>query len=229
MVLLDDNFATIVNAVAEGRVIYDNVRKFIRYTLTSNMGEIVALLVAPFFGMPIPLTAIQILWVNLVTDGLPGLALGVEPAEQNAMRRPPYPANENVFARGMAMQILVIGTIMGAVALAMGYYEWRQGNPAWVTMVFMTLTLSQMGNALSVRAERDSLFKIGLLSNKPMLGAVLLTFALQLAVTYVPFLQNIFGTQALTAGELGIALAASTVVFIVSEIWKAIRRARERR
>jgi Ca2+-transporting ATPase len=127
--------------------------------------------------MPIPLTAIQILWVNLVTDGLPGLALGIEPSERNTMRRPPYPANENVFARGMATQILVIGTIMGAVALAMGYFEWRQGNPAWVTMVFMTLTLSQMGNALSIRSERDSLFKIGLLSNKPMLGAVLLTFA----------------------------------------------------
>ena len=129
MVLLDDNFATIVNAVAEGRVIYDNVRKFIRYTLTSNTGEIVALLVAPFFGMPIPLTAIQILWVNLVTDGLPGLALGVEPAERNTMHRPPYPANENVFGRGMAMQILVIGFVMGAVSLLMGYLEWRQATP----------------------------------------------------------------------------------------------------
>ncbi len=224
MVLLDDNFATIVNAVAEGRVIYDNVRKFIRYTLTSNAGEIVALLVAPFFGMPIPLTAIQILWVNLVTDGLPGLALGVEPPERNTMNRPPYPANENVFARGMALQILVIGFVMGAVSLLMGYLEWRAGNPAWVTMVFMTLTLSQMGNALAIRSDRDSLFRIGLLSNKPMLGAVLLTFLLQLVVTYVPFFQDIFGTQALTAGELAISLAASTVVFIVSEIWKAILR-----
>ena len=227
MVLLDDNFATIVNAVAEGRVIYDNVRKFIRYTLTSNMGEIVALLAAPFFGMPIPLTAIQILWVNLVTDGLPGLALGVEPPERNTMQRRPYPANENVFGRGMAQQILVIGVVMGAVSLAMGYLEWRAGNPAWVTMVFMTLTLSQMGNALAIRSDRDSLFRIGLLSNKALLGAVLLTFVLQLAVTYVPFLQDIFGTQALTAGELAISLAASTVVFIVSEIWKALLRARE--
>lgn len=224
MVLLDDNFATIVNAVAEGRVIYDNVRKFLRYTLTSNTGEIIALLVAPFFGMPIPLTALQILWVNLVTDGLPGLALGVEPAERNTMRRPPYRIQESIFGRGMAVQILVIGGIMGIVSLLLGYLEWRTGNPAWVTMVFMTLTLSQMGNALAIRSERDSLFRIGLLSNRPMLGAVLLTFALQLAVTYVPFLQDIFNTQALTAGELAISLAASTVVFIVSELWKALGR-----
>jgi Ca2+-transporting ATPase len=229
MVLLDDNFATIVNAVAEGRVIYDNVRKFIRYTLTSNMGEIVALLVAPFLGMPIPLTALQILWVNLVTDGLPGLALGVEPAEPNTMKRRPYAVNESVFGRGMAQQILVIGLIMGAVSLAVGYWAWSQGNTAWVTMVFMTLTLSQMGNALAIRSDRESLFRIGLLSNRSMLGAVLLTFALQLAVTYVPFLQNIFNTEALTAGELGIALAASTIVFIVSEIWKAVIRARNPR
>ena len=201
MVLLDDNFATIVNAVAEGRVIYDNVRKFIRYTLTSNMGEIVALLAAPFLGLPIPLTALQILWVNLVTDGLPGLALGVEPAEPNTMKRPPYPVNESIFGRGMALQILVIGLIMGAVSLAVGYWAWSQGNTAWVTMVFMTLTLSQMGNALAIRSDKESLFRIGLLSNRPLLGAVLLTFVLQLAVTYVPFLQNIFHTEALTAGS----------------------------
>jgi P-type Ca2+ transporter type 2C len=228
MVLLDDNFATIVNAVAEGRVIYDNVRKFIRYTLTSNMGEIIALLAAPFLGMPIPLTALQILWVNLVTDGLPGLALGVEPAEPNTMKRPPHPVNENIFGRGMAQQILVIGLIMGAVSLGVGYWSWLQDpeSRAWVTMVFMTLTLSQMGNALAIRSDRESLFRIGLLSNKALLGAVLLTFVLQLAVTYVPFLQDIFNTQALTLRELGISLAASTVVFVVSEIWKAINRAR---
>jgi Ca2+-transporting ATPase len=229
MVLLDDNFATIVNAVGEGRVIYDNVRKFIRYTLTSNMGEIVALLAAPFLGLPIPLTALQILWVNLVTDGLPGLALGVEPAEPNTMRRPPYPVNENIFGRGMAQQILVIGLIMGAVSLGVGYWAWLQGNSAWVTMVFMTLTLSQMGNALAIRSDRESLFRIGLFSNKAMLGAVLLTFVLQLAVTYVPFLQGIFNTEALTAQELGISLAASTVVFIVIEIWKALLRRRANR
>ena len=187
------------------------------------------LLVAPFLGMPIPLTALQILWVNLVTDGLPGLALGVEPAERNIMKRRPYPVNENVFGRGMAQQILVIGLLMGVVSLAVGYWAWSQGNTAWVTMVFMTLTLSQMGNALAIRSDKESLFRIGLLSNRSMLGAVLLTFALQLAVTYVPFLQGIFNTEALTAQELGISLLASTAVFIVSEIWKAILRRQDRR
>ncbi len=226
MVILDDNFASIVSAVEEGRTIYDNVRKFIRYTLTSNAGEIIVMLAAPFIGMPIPLTALQILWVNLVTDGLPGLALGVEPAERNIMRRPPYPPNQSVFARGMAPAILFIGLLMGIVSLGVGYWAWRQGNPAWVTMVFMTLTLSQMGNALAIRSERDSLFTIGLLSNRAMLGAVLLTFVLQLAITYIPFLQPIFRTQALTAGELAISLGASTIVFIVSEIWKAFLRRR---
>ncbi len=226
MVILDDNFASIVAAVEEGRTIYDNVRKFIRYTLTSNAGEIVVMLAAPFVGMPIPLTALQILWVNLVTDGLPGLALGVEPAERSIMQRPPYPPNQSVFARGMAPAILFIGLLMGIVSLGVGYWAWSQGNPAWVTMVFMTLTLSQMGNALAIRSERDSLFTIGLRSNKAMLGAVLLTFVLQIAITYVPFLQPIFRTQALTAGELAISLGASTVVFIASEIWKAFLRRR---
>ena len=227
MVLLDDNFATIVAAVEEGRTIYDNVRKFIRYTLTSNAGEILVMLLAPFLGLPIPLTALQILWVNLVTDGLPGLALGVEPPERRIMQRPPYPPNESVFARGMASAILVIGILMGAVSLAVGYWGYRNGVAAWTTMVFMTLTLSQMGNALAVRSERESLFSIGLFTNKALLGAVLLTFVLQIAITYVPLLQNIFGTQALTARELTIALLASTVVFSVSEAWKWALRRRE--
>lgn len=117
---------------------------------------------------------------------------------------------------------------MGAVSLAVGYWGYANGMAAWTTMVFMTLTLSQMGNALAVRSERDSLFHIGLLSNKPMLGAVLLTFILQLAITYVPFLQPIFGTQALTPSQLAIALLASTIVFIFSEIWKWAKRRRGR-
>lgn len=227
MVILDDNFATIVNAVEEGRTIYDNVRKFIRYTLTSNAGEIVVMLAAPFIGLPVPLTALQVLWVNLVTDGLPGLALGVEPTERNTMRRPPFPPNQSVLARGMAGAVLFIGLLMGIVSLGVGFWAYHNGHrDAWVTMVFMTLTLSQMGNALAIRSERDSLFRIGLLSNKPMLFAVLLTFVLQLAVTYVPFLQPVFRTTGLTAQELGISLAASTVVFVASEIWKAVLRRR---
>jgi Ca2+-transporting ATPase len=228
MVLLDDNFATIVAAVEEGRRIYDNIRKFFKYTMTSNAGEIWVMLVAPLLGMPFALLPLQILWVNLVTDGLPGLALGIEPAERNVMKRPPYPPQENVFARGMAQQIIWVGILMGFVSLGVGYYFWSIGNPNWQTIIFTVLTLSQMGNALALRSERDSLFKIGLLSNKSMLNAVLLTLVLQLAVIYVPFLQSVFKTKSLTIPELLICLVLSTIVFWGVEIdkWWARRRSK---
>jgi len=220
MVLLDDNFATIVRAVSEGRTIYDNIRKFIRYTMTSNVGEIMVMLLAPFFGMPLPLTAIQILWINLVTDGLPGLALGVEPPEKNTMKRPPHPPGESIFARGLGIDILWVGPWMGLVSLGVGLWGYLTGNPYWQTMTFTTLTLAQMGNALALRSERESLFKIGLTSNLPMLGAVLLTLTLQLLITYWGSTQSLFGIQALPLPELTISLAASTLVFWAVEIEK---------
>ena len=224
MVLLDDNFATIVAAVEVGRTIYDNIRKFIRYTLTSNAGEIWVMLLGPLFGMPLPLLPLQILWINLVTDGLPGLALAIEPTERDTMRRPPYPPNENIFARGMAFHILWVGLLMGAVSLAIGYWMWSMGSPLWQTMVFTTITLSQMGHALAIRSERFSLFQIGLLSNKPLLGAVLLTFMLQLAVVYIPFFQEVFETVSLPLPYLLLSLVLSLVVFIAVEVEKAVRR-----
>jgi len=224
MVLLDDNFATIVAAVEEGRAIYDNIRKFIKYTLTSNSGEIWVMLLAPFLGMPLPLLPLQILWINLVTDGLPGLALAVEPAERNTMRRPPYHPQENIFGRGMGWHVLWVGMLMGLVSLGMGFWAWQTRRPDWQTMVFTTLTLSQMGHALAVRSGRDSLFTAGLLSNKPLLGAVLLTFMLQLAVVYMPFLQELFKTVGLSPTDLAISLLLSTVVFWGVEIEKWFTR-----
>ncbi|MGB3700302.1 MAG: cation-translocating P-type ATPase, partial [Anaerolineales bacterium] len=229
MILLDDNFATIVAAVEEGRRIYDNIRKFFTYTMTSNAGEIWVMLIAPLIGMPFALLPLQILWVNLVTDGLPGLALGIEPAEKNVMQRPPYPPDENVFGRGMARQILWVGILMGLVSLGVGYYYWSQGNPNWQTIIFTTLVLSQMGNALALRSERESLFKIGLLSNKSMLNAVLLTLVLQLAVVYIPFLQSIFKTNALSWQELLICLVLSTIVFWGVEFEKLLKRRSDRK
>jgi len=226
MVLLDDNFATIVRAVSEGRTIYDNIRKFIRYTMTSNVGEIMVMLLAPFFGMPLPLTALQILWVNLVTDGLPGLALGVEPPEKNTMHRPPHPPGESIFARGLGVDILWVGPWMGLVSLGIGLWGFLTQNPYWQTMTFTTLTLSQMGNALAIRSERESLFRIGLRSNKPMLGAVLFTLLLQLFITYWEPAQNLFGIQALPLPELLISLVASTLVFWAVEIEKWFVRRR---
>jgi Ca2+-transporting ATPase len=226
MVILDDHFATIVRAVREGRNIYDNVRKFIKYTLTSNAGEILVMLLAPLLGMPLPLTAIQILWINLVTDGLPGLALSQEPPEKTIMERPPHSPDEGILARGMGVEIIWIGALMGVVSLGIGYWGWSVGDEYWSTMVFTTLTLSQMGNALAIRSQRDSLFKIGLLSNKAMLGAVLFTLALQLIVTYWPLAQALLGTQALPPFELALSLLASTAVFWGIELSKWIKRQR---
>ncbi|HSM58443.1 MAG TPA: HAD-IC family P-type ATPase, partial [Candidatus Sulfomarinibacteraceae bacterium] len=225
MVLLDDNFATIVSAVEEGRVIFDNIRKFIRYTLSSNTGELWVMLVAPFFGMPLPLLPLQILWINLVTDGLPGLALAIEQPERGIMERKPFRPDESIFSRGLGWQIIWVGILMGIVSLGVGYFSWLQDpDGRWRTMVFTTLTLAQMGNALALRSNRDSLFTIGLFSNKAMLGAVLLTFVLQLALIYVPFLQGFFDTRALSGPELLISLAASSVVFIAVELDKWRRR-----
>jgi Ca2+-transporting ATPase len=232
MVLLDDNFATIVKAVREGRTIYDNIRKFIKYTLTSNTGEIITMLVAPFLGLPLPLTAIQILWINLVTDGLPGLAMSFEPSEKNVMERKPFAPNENIFGRGLGRHILWVGPLMGMVSLLGGLFYYSSANPddtTWQTMIFTVLTLSQMGHALAVRSERDSLFTQGLRSNKPLLGAVLITFVLQIMVVYWGPLQRVFGTEPLSALELLIAFGLATVVFWAVEVEKLIgRRSRER-
>jgi Ca2+-transporting ATPase len=225
LVLLDDNFATIVSAVREGRRIYDNIRKFIKYTMTSNSGEIWTIFLAPFLGLPMPLLPIHILWINLVTDGLPGLALAVEPAERGVMRRPPRPPKESVFAHGMWQHIVWVGLLMGGVCIATQAWAVTTGDVHWQTMVFTVLTLSQLGHALAVRSERESLFSLGLGSNLPLLGAVLLTVALQMAVIYLPWLNGIFRTAPLSAGELVACLVLSAVVFVAVEIEKALVRA----
>lgn len=223
MVLLDDNFATIVSAVEEGRIVYDNIRKFVKYTMTSNAGEIWVMVLGPLLGMPLPLLPLQILWINLVTDGLPGLALSVEQAERDTMRRPPYPPEEHIFARGMVRDIAWIGLLMGVVSLAMGYWYWAYHDvpeAQWRTIVFTVLTLAQMGNALSIRSNRDSLFQIGLFSNVVMLGSVMLTFVMQMLVIYWSPLQSLFKTAPLTAGELAACIVLSTVVFWAVELQK---------
>jgi Ca2+-transporting ATPase len=192
--------------------------------MTSNAGEIAVMLLAPFLGMPLPLLPLQILWINLVTDGLPGLALTVEPAEPGTMRRPPHSPQESIFGRGLGRDILWVGLLVGLVSLVVGFWAWSTGRPTWQTMVFTTLTLSQMGNALAIRSERSSLFNIGLRSNMPLLGTVLLTFVLQLMVVYLPFLQSIFEVTALPLGDLAISLVLSTVPFWVIEVKKWLTR-----
>lgn len=227
MVLLDDNFATIVSAVEQGRIVYDNLRKFIRYTMTSNAGEICVMLLGPLLGMPLPLLPLQILWINLVTDGLPGLALAVEKAERDTMRRPPYSPDEHIFGRGMSREIAWIGLLMGIVSLSMGYWYWANGpvdEAHFRTVIFTVLTLSQMGNVMAIRSSHDSLFRIGVLSNKPMVAAVGLTFGLQLAVLYWAPLSQIFKTTPLSLAELATCIALSTIVFWAVEARKMVRR-----
>jgi Ca2+-transporting ATPase len=220
MILLDDNFATIVRAVREGRRIFDNIRKFVRFVMTGNSGEIGTLFLAPFLGLPIPLLPIHILWVNLVTDGLPGLALAAEPQEQGIMQRPPRPPRESLFAHGIWQHILWVGGLITALCLITQAWAIRVGDAHWQTMVFTVLTLSQMTHVLAIRSETESLLTRGFATNLPLLGAVLLTFVLQLATIYVPLLNPIFHTQPLTAVELGICLMLAATVFVAVEIEK---------
>ena len=226
LVLLDDNFATIVGAVREGRRIYDNIRKFVRYAMTGNSAEVLTLSAAPLFGLPMPLLPIHILWVNLVTDGLPGLALAAEPAERGIMQRPPRPPNESLFAQGMWQHILGMGLLIAGLCLAVQAWALHTGHAHWQTMVFTVLTLAQMAHVMAIRSESEPLWRLGLASNRPLLGAVLLTFALQMATIYVPFLNPIFRTEPLSLGELGICVAAALVVYCVVELEKAWRRKR---
>ncbi|TDB38078.1 MAG: cation-translocating P-type ATPase [Actinobacteria bacterium] len=223
MVLLDDNFSSIVASVREGRRIFDNIRKFIKYTMTSNSGEIWTILLAPLVGLPVPLLPIHILWINLVTDGLPGLALASEPHEKNIMKRPPRAPKESIFADGLGVHLVWVGLLMGGASLFTQAWALETGLH-WQTMVFTVLCFSQMGHVLAVRSDRQSLFSQGLRSNMPMLGAVGLTVVLQLATIYVPFLQPIFKTEALAPAELAAALAISSVVFFAVEAEKWRKR-----
>jgi Ca2+-transporting ATPase len=228
MILLDDNFATIVVAVKHGRRIFDNILKFIKYTMTSNSGEIWAIFLAPFLFLPVPLLAVHILWINLVTDGLPGLALASEPPEANIMKRSPRNPKQNIFSGGMAIHILWVGFLIGVVTLSIQAWAIHNGNAHWQTMAFTVLCFSQMGHVMAIRSEGESIFKIGVFSNKPLLGALLLTVALQMMIIYTPFFNDIFRTQPLTFYELSITLAVSVIVFWAVEIEKWIKRNRIR-
>lgn len=224
MVLLDDNFTTIVAAVREGRRIFDNILKFIRYTMTSNTGEIVTMLAAPFLGLPIPLLPIQILWINLVTDGLPGLALAAEPAEKGVMHRPPRPPDQRIFTRSMLQRIFWIGLLIGGLSIAGQAWAYHGGSENWQTVVFTVLTMSQLVNVLMIRLERESVLGPQFFGNRPLLAAVAITLALQLAVIYWPPLQQVFKTAPLTLEELGVCVLLSLGVFVVSEAEKLGRR-----
>ncbi len=227
LVLADDNFATIVRAVEEGRRIYDNIRRFVRYLLTTNSGEIILMLVAPLLGLPVPLAAAQILWINLVTDGLPAVALGVERAEADTMDRPPRDPQESILGRGLWQHAVWVGMLIAGVAMGIQAVS-RELDWPWPTMVFTTVALMQLGHALAVRSERQSLFRLGLRSNPWLLAAVLFSVALQMATVYVPGLHEAFDTQALTPLQLLVVAVASSAAFVGVEIEKSLRRRSDR-
>jgi P-type Ca2+ transporter type 2C len=224
MILLDDNFATIVKAVREGRRIFDNIRKFIKYIMTGNSAEIWSIMLAPLLGLPIPLLPIHILWINLVTDGFPALALAAEPEEKQIMKRAPRKPKESIFSGGVGYHIIWVGFLIGMLTLGTQAFEIYSGNSHWQTIVFTVLCLAQMWHVLAIRSERESLFLQGLLSNKPLLGAVLLTFVLQLCTIYVPSLNIFFNTQPLTWDELLLAIGISSIVFVAVEVEKWWKR-----
>jgi Ca2+-transporting ATPase len=194
--------------------------------MTGNSSEIWAIFLAPFFGLPIPFLAIHILWINLVTDGLPGLALASEPSEENIMKRPPRNPKLNIFAGGMAWHILWVGLLMGLVTIAMQAWAISTKNMHWQTMAFTTLCFSQMGHVIAIRSDTQSIFRIGLFSNKPLLWSLLLTFSLQMMIVYTPFFNDIFKTEPLTLYEIGIIMLVSTIIFWAVEIEKWIKRIR---
>jgi len=224
MILLDDNFSTIVGAVKEGRRIYDNMRRFIRYAASTNLAEVWIIALAPFFGLPIPFLPIQILWINLLTDGLPGLALAAEAAEKNVMSRPPRPPNEGVFAQGLGLHVAWVSVLMAVLTLGSQAFFIQKGVEHWQTMLFTILCFSQLAHVLAIRSERESLFTQGIFSNRPLILAVSVTLLLQMATLYLPALNAVFKTQPLSATELSTCVAISAVVFLCVEAEKLLKR-----
>jgi Ca2+-transporting ATPase len=227
MILLDDNFATIVAATEEGRVVYSNIRRFIKYILGSNIGEVLVIAASPLLGGGVPLIPLQILWMNLVTDGLPALALAMEPAEPAVMQRPPYNPRESIFARGLGLYMVRIGIVFAilTIVLMVWAYNYTQGTPnpeRWKTMVFTTLCLAQMGHALAVRSDTQLTIQMNPKTNPYLWGAVALTTVLQLLLIYFPPLRNFFGTHFLSFTELSICLGFSALMFIWIEMEKVV-------
>lgn len=221
MVLLDDNFATIVAAVEEGRSIYDNLRRFVKFSIAGNLGKVIVMLFAPLLGISVALLPLQLLWLNLLTDGLLGLGLGMEPADKNTMHRPPRSLQEGFLTPTLRRHIIWVGTLIGVVALAVGYAFYHNGQSSWQTMIFTTLAFLQIGQALASRSSEESLFKQSFRSNPTLLMMVGLVLVLQLVAIYVPFLENFFDVKPLSLLELTLCavLGTSAVFAIELEKW----------
>jgi P-type Ca2+ transporter type 2C len=229
MVLTDDNYVSIVSAVEEGRTIYSNIRKFVYYLISCNIGEILIVLLAMIAGLPLPLRPIQLLWLNLVTDGAPALALGLEKGEPDVMNRPPRPAKEPVINREMSVGVAVQAVVMTAAVLGAFLYglERYSGNLAGAqTVTFTTLILSELLRAFTVRSERLSVFRIGFFTNRWMLLAVGSSLVLLLAVIYIPFFDPIFSTVPLDGLDWLVILPFALASSVAAELLKGILRRR---
>lgn len=224
MVLQDDNFKTIVAAIEEGRVIYDNLRKFVKFSIGGNIGKIFVMLIGVLIGLPAPLLPLQLLWLNLLTDGLLGIGLGVEPAEKNVMRRKPISPTSGIFSDGLGAQTLRFGMVIGTLSLGMGAWHYFTGHEDWQTLMFTTLAFAQVWQAFGIRSGNDSIFKVNLFSNKPLFGLAVLVVLAQLAALYVPILQNYLKTTILTLPDLLLSVGIGAVVLVYAEIEKWIAR-----
>jgi Ca2+-transporting ATPase len=224
MVLLDDNFSTIVAAVEEGRAINDNVRRFLKFSLAGNLGKLLLVFGGPLLGMPLPLLPFQILWLNLVTDGLLGLGIGVEPAERGIMKRSPQAPSDSILARGLGLTILWQGALLGAVNLAVAWWAWSTRQPEWQTIVMTTVVVLQVFEAQAGRSSKESVFRLNPLGNKALLGATGLILGLQAAVVFFPPLHALFETLPLSVDQVAVPLLAGFFVLCVVEAAKLLGR-----
>lgn len=226
MILMDDNFATIVSAVEEGRVIYNNIRKFIRYMLSCNIGEVLTMFLGTLLGMPIPLFPIQILWVNLVTDGLPAIALGLDPAEKDIMMRPPRDSKENIFSQGLLNLIIFRGTLIGLCTLAVfsSVMYFTMDEQAARTSAFVTLVITQLIHVFECKSERKNIFEIPLFNNMALVLAVMCSLIMLLGVVYIPVFQSVFRTVPITLNEWIIIFGFSVLGPVLSSFFRVNRR-----
>jgi Ca2+-transporting ATPase len=216
MVLLDDNFATIVAAVEEGRTIYDNIRKFVVFSVAGNTGKILAVLILPFLGMGMPLTPLQLLWLNLLTDGLLGLGMGLERPEPDLMKRPPSVPGSQIFDRRTVRYVLLVGSLIGGSCMLVTWLTWQSGGP-WQTVLFASLALAQIAQAMALRSFRSSFLQMGLFSNPSLLAMAACVLLLQGLAIWLPQVQGFFRTTALTWEQLGLVLVPAVAVFLLLE------------
>jgi Ca2+-transporting ATPase len=232
LILGNDDFATIVAAIEEGRIIYDNIRKFIRYLLSCNAGEVLTMFIATLLGLPLPLLPIQILWTNLVTDGLPAIALGLDPGDPDVMQRRPRSPKESIFAHGLPRRIIVRGTIISIAVLSIyiiGFFAGGKNLDLARTMAFTALVFIQLFYVFDCRSERYSIFELGIATNKYLLGAVLASILMQLMVIYLPFFQKTFNTIPLELWHWILIITVSIGTTLLQGLYRAVKIRRKRK